>query len=116
MYLKYFFITGLLATTLAVGVATAWSGQIVTLAEDMVLPAAPVNDCSIVEFDPFPMKTFSQVTFMGKGTDIFRLRYMFSIEPVKFVVAAPSGKSYGGQCIIENGRSEERRVGKECRL
>jgi hypothetical protein len=91
-----------LATMLALSAINAWAGpngRIVTLAEDQTFPAANPSTCKVFEFDPIEMGKFSRVTFVGKGTPPqFSIIYLFSLEPVKFSVPAPSGTGIGGQC------------------
>jgi hypothetical protein len=103
---NFFLAVVVLATTLALIAIHAWAagpGQIVTLAEEQTFPAATnPNTCKVFEFDPIEMKKFSRVTFVGRGhgpnPPQFSIIYLFSLEPVKFSVPAPSGTGIGGQC------------------
>lgn len=93
-----------LGAMLAGSAPNAWAlGKIVTLAEERTFPAATnPNVCKVFEFDPIAMKQFGRVTFVGRshGPDPvqFSILYLFSLEPVKFSVPAPSGTTIGGQC------------------
>ena len=71
--------------------------------EAHTFPAATnPSTCKVFEFEPIAMKQFSRVTFVGRGHDPnppqFSIIYLFSLEPVKFSVPAPSGTGIGGQC------------------
>ncbi len=97
-------IAVLATTTLGLSETTVWAdpvSQIVTLAEDQTFPAATdTSTCRVFEFNPIAMKKFSHVTFVGKGQGPnppqFSIIYLFSLEPVKFSVPAPSGTASAG--------------------
>jgi hypothetical protein len=100
---KGVFLIGMVLSLFTVDRPNVWAGKLVTLAEDMVLPPmTPQNSCSLTELDPFPMKNFSHVTFVGKGTGRFFVYYVFSVEAAKLTVPTFSGKTYGGRCELGN--------------